>query len=71
MTPLRFLMILIGSIFLVFFIIGYYIYDAVSYNMPSLEQLENPKQNLATQVLSADGEVLDHFYIERKSLIAD
>ena len=26
--------------------------------MPPLEQLENPKTNLATQILSSDGEVL-------------
>ena len=26
--------------------------------MPALEQLENPKTNLATQILSSDGEVL-------------
>ena len=30
--------------------------------MPPLEQLENPKTNLATQILSSDGEVLGKFY---------
>ena len=30
--------------------------------MPALEQLENPKTNLATQILSSDGEVLGKFY---------
>ncbi len=30
--------------------------------MPPLEQLENPKTNLATQILSADGETLGKFY---------
>ena len=30
--------------------------------MPSIEQLENPKTNLATQILSSDGEVLGKFY---------
>ena len=31
-------------------------------SMPPLEQLENPKTNLATQILSSDGEVLGKFY---------
>jgi penicillin-binding protein 1A len=30
--------------------------------MPALEQLENPKTNLATQIFSSDGEVLGKFY---------
>jgi penicillin-binding protein 1A len=30
--------------------------------MPPLEQLENPKTNLATQILSSDGKVLGKFY---------
>ena len=30
--------------------------------MPPLEQLENPKTNLATQILSSDGEILGKFY---------
>jgi len=34
--------------------------------LPSLEQLENPKQNYATQIISSDGELLDHFYIQKR-----
>ena len=30
--------------------------------MPPLEQLENPKTNLATQIISSDGEILGKFY---------
>ena len=30
--------------------------------MPELKQLENPKTNLATQILSSDGVVLGKFY---------
>ena len=30
--------------------------------MPPLEQLENPKTNLATQIISSDGMVLGKFY---------
>ena len=44
--------------------IGVFIYAALGYmgEMPPLEQLENPKTNLATQILSSDGVVLGKFY---------
>ena len=32
--------------------------------MPELKQLENPKTNLATQILSSDGVVLGKFYFD-------
>ncbi len=35
--------------------------------LPSLERIENPKAELATKVYSADGEVLDMFYIKNRS----
>lgn len=34
--------------------------------LPSPQALENPKQNLATRVYSADGKLLDHFYVQRR-----
>ena len=37
-----------------------------SEGMPSLYELENPTQNIATQIYSADGEILDHFFIEKR-----
>jgi penicillin-binding protein 1A len=36
-------------------------------SMPTLEQLENPPQELATQVFSADGVLLEHFAITRRT----
>ena len=33
-------------------------------SMPDLQQLENPKTNLATQIISSDGEVLGKFYYQ-------
>jgi penicillin-binding protein 1A len=36
-------------------------------SMPTLEMLENPPQELATQVLSADGVLLDHFATTRRT----
>ena len=39
----------------------------VSQGLPSLEELENPRPELATRILSADGEVLDQFYLKRRT----
>ncbi len=35
--------------------------------MPSFEELENPKSNLASEVFSADGKLLGKYYIENRS----
>jgi penicillin-binding protein 1A len=35
--------------------------------LPSLEQLENPKPELSTKIYSADGEILDYFYIKNRT----
>jgi len=35
--------------------------------MPSFEELENPKSNLATEVISVDGKLLGKYYIENRS----
>lgn len=37
--------------------------------MPTFEDLENPKSNLASDVISADGETLGRFYIENRSQV--
>ncbi len=49
----------------VFIIYGIYLVSG----LPSLEQLENPRPELATKVYSADGEILDHFYIKNRTSI--
>ncbi|MBI3234782.1 MAG: transglycosylase domain-containing protein, partial [Bacteroidetes bacterium] len=36
-------------------------------DMPKLEDIENPKNNLATEIISADGEVLGKYYVENRS----
>lgn len=66
MTLTKYLLILTTIVLTIFLIAFIYINVVISSNMPSLEQLENPKQNLATQILSSDGELLDHFFIERR-----
>lgn len=35
--------------------------------MPTFEELENPKTNLATEIISADGKVLGTYYYENRS----
>jgi penicillin-binding protein 1A len=35
--------------------------------MPKLEELDNPQQNLASEVYSADGKILGTFYIENRN----
>lgn len=41
----------------------------LSDGLPTLEQLENPKQDLATQVFSSDGVLLEHFATTRRTYI--
>lgn len=38
--------------------------------MPSFEELENPKTNLATEIISADGKLLGTYYIENRSNVS-
>jgi penicillin-binding protein 1A len=66
MTPLKFYIILFIAFIVMVFIGGWIAYNAVSDGLPSLTQLENPKQDYATQVFSADGELLDHYYKFRR-----
>jgi penicillin-binding protein 1A len=66
MTPLKFYIILFISFLVLTLTVGWLAYDSVSDGLPSLSQLENPKQDYATQVFSADGELLDHYYKFRR-----
>ena len=38
--------------------------------MPSFEELENPKTNLATEIISEDGYVLGKYFIENRSNVS-
>ncbi|OGU16992.1 MAG: hypothetical protein A2X61_07505 [Ignavibacteria bacterium GWB2_35_12] len=66
MAPKKFFIILLIAFFAILLITAIYVVSVVSYGLPSINQLENPKQNFATQIFSADGELLDHFFIERR-----
>ncbi|MBI9073575.1 MAG: PBP1A family penicillin-binding protein [Melioribacteraceae bacterium] len=45
---------------------GYFFFDYVISGLPSLEQLENPESSLASNVYTADGELLAQFYRENR-----
>jgi penicillin-binding protein 1A len=49
--------------------LGVFSVYVVSEGLPSLEELENPKPELATRVLSAEGEVIDEFYLKRRTYL--
>lgn len=36
-------------------------------DMPKFEDIENPKNNLATEIISSDGEIIGKYYIENRS----
>ena len=55
-------LIILGALLIVG---GAFIYYVVS-GLPSLEQLENPKPQLASTVYTADGEVLGQYYIQNR-----
>ncbi|MCB9218699.1 MAG: PBP1A family penicillin-binding protein [Ignavibacteriales bacterium] len=56
----------VGVFLLAFFIGGYFFYQHIVSGLPSLEELENPRQSLATNVLSADGEVIGQYFRENR-----
>ncbi|MCX7908609.1 MAG: PBP1A family penicillin-binding protein [Ignavibacteria bacterium] len=65
-TPFRLLLILVIGTLIFLLSIAIYVYDVASYNLPSLEQLENPPQNYATQIFSSDGVLIDYLFVERR-----
>lgn len=46
-----------------------YLWIQVSKGMPTLDQLENPHPELATRLISADGEPLDQYYIKNRTSV--
>ena len=67
-------LIVIWSLFLIFvlsiFLLFYGIVNEWFGDMPTFEELENPKTNLATEIISADGKLLGTYYIENRSNIS-
>lgn len=46
-----------------------FIWFQVSKGLPTLDQLENPHPELATRIISADGEPIDQYFIKNRSTI--
>src|SRR4051812_29386617 len=61
--------IVLGSA--LFVLIGGFVWlwIAVGKGMPTLDQLENPHPELATQLVSADGERLDQYFIKNRTTV--
>jgi penicillin-binding protein 1A len=57
---------LISAFVIIFLIASYIFYDYVVSGLPSLEQLENPKPQLASNVFSADGELIGQYFRENR-----
>ncbi len=56
--------VFILPLLIVFSIFSYLIFFA---DLPSLQELENPKTNLASEVISADQEIIGKYYIENRT----
>ncbi|MFN4817791.1 MAG: penicillin-binding protein 1A [Ignavibacteria bacterium] len=69
MTVKKFILLSIGAMLLGIIGLFTYITLFIVDELPSFEQLENPPQELATRVFSADGKLLDMFYIKKRSYI--
>ena len=63
-------MYLATTIFILFIIL---LFTLISFgvlgSMPSFEELENPHTNLATEIISADGDILGSFFNENRSRV--
>ncbi|MDR6969067.1 penicillin-binding protein 1A [Flavobacterium arsenatis] len=55
----------LGVVFLIFLLASWGILGS----MPSFEDLENPESNLATEIISADGETIGKFYNENRTSV--
>jgi penicillin-binding protein 1A len=61
-------LILYGILFLLVMLTTWYSVYVIK-GLPTLDQLENPKPELATKIYSADGEVLDQFAYKNRTRI--
>jgi len=59
----------VGFALVFLFLIGIYVVNLFR-GLPSLAALENPKQDVATRIYSEDGELIDKFYIENRTIVS-
>src|ERR1035437_11107286 len=55
------------SVILFFLLLSSFISLGIFGKMPSFEELENPKSNLATEIYSSDHKILGQYFIENRS----
>ncbi len=58
-----------GSVLIAVVLCSVWLWFAVSKGMPTLDQLENPHPELATRLISVDGERLDQYFIKNRTTI--
>ena len=64
---IRNLWIIFGVLLLLVILFFFCVAKGVFGTMPTFDELENPRTNLATEIISADGKVLGTYYIENRS----
>lgn len=71
---LKVYLIVIWSLFLLGSLSVYLLFYGIANEwfgpMPTFEELENPKTNLATEIISADGKLLGTYYVENRSNVS-
>ena len=64
---IRNLWIIFGALLVLVILFFICVATGVFGTMPTFEELENPRTNLATEIYSADGKVLGTYYVENRS----
>jgi len=57
---------LVSVLFIALIIAGYFFYQHIVSGLPSLDQLENPKQSLASNVFSSDGQKIGQYFRQNR-----
>ena len=66
-NAIRNLWIVFGVFLLLIILFFFCVAKGVFGTMPTFDELENPRSNLATEIISADGKVLGTYHIENRS----
>lgn len=61
------LWIIFGSVLLFIILFFFCVAVGIFGKMPSFDELENPRTNLATEIFSADGKLLGSYFVENRS----
>lgn len=64
---IRNLWIVFGSLILLLILFFICVAKGIFGTMPTFEELENPRTNLASEIVSADGKILGTYYVENRS----